>query len=147
MTAVSTVSGTTRPTGFPGFSLFRIVVLSDACSTAVFGLALLGGALFADEPLGLPTAWAVSFGAAMLVGALILAVIGTRPRIVPALSTTTWALNSLCALGLLVLVVTDVMPLTTVGKVVMLAGVAIVASFASMQYVGHRLEHRTARDA
>ncbi|MEU3600000.1 hypothetical protein ABZ714_14950 [Streptomyces sp. NPDC006798] len=144
---MSTVSGTTRPTGFPGFSLFRIVVLSDACSTAVFGLSLLGGALWADEPLGLPTAWAVSFGALMLVGAPVLAVIGTRPRIVPALSATTWLLNGLCALGLLVLVVTGTMPLTTVGKVVMLAGVAVVASFASMQYVGHRLEHRTARDA
>ncbi|MFE0421567.1 hypothetical protein [Streptomyces sp. NPDC058953] len=143
-TGAAGATGVFGATGWAAFPLFRIVVLADACSTAVFGLLLLASAIWLDEPLGLPSAWSVPFGLGMLAGAATLAVIGLVPRVTRALSGVTWIINGCCALALLALVVTGIMPLTTAGTVVMLVGVAIVASFASLQFAGHRLARSTA---
>lgn len=116
----------------------RTVLRIDAWSTAVFGVVLLAGGGLLDGPLGLPVAWSVPFGIAMLGGAAALALIAGYPRIPSRLSAAVVVGNALSCGALLVLTFADVLPLTGPGVAFMLVGAVVVAVYAALEYAARR---------
>lgn len=98
---------------------------------------LIGGGWLA-EPLGLPVAWSVAFGIAMLGGAASLGLIAGYPQIPARLGGTVVAGNSVFCVALLVLAVADVLPLTAAGTAFLVLGAVIVAVFAVAEFRGLR---------
>ncbi|WP_049575048.1 hypothetical protein [Nonomuraea sp. SBT364] len=116
----------------------RRILRIDGWSTAVFGVVMLAAAQPLSGPLGLPTAWSVPFGVAMLGGAAALGLIAGYPRIPARYVAFVVAGNALSCVALLVLVFADVLPLTGLGVVFMLTGALVVAVYAGLEFVGYR---------
>ncbi|MGW0659601.1 hypothetical protein [Streptodolium elevatio] len=116
--------------------LLRAAVRLDAWAAGAFGVFLLALGSLIDGPLGLPLAWSVPFGVAMLGGALALALIARYPEIPAPLAVLVVSCNAASSAALLVLAFVDLVPLTGWGRVFMLCGAAIVAAFAAAEYVG-----------
>ncbi|MFD1932337.1 MULTISPECIES: hypothetical protein [Nonomuraea] len=119
-------------------SLLRTILRIDGWSTAVFGVVMLAGGQALSGPLGLPTAWSVPLGVAMLGGAAALGLIAGYPRIPARLGGYVVAGNALSCAGQLVLAFAGLIPLTGWGVAFMLAGAVVVAVFAIFQLVGLR---------
>ncbi|GAA2382616.1 hypothetical protein GCM10010420_00690 [Streptomyces glaucosporus] len=119
-------------------ALLRTVLRVDGWSTALFGVVLLAGGGLLDGPLGLPLAWSVPFGVAMLGGAAALGLIAGYPRIPPRLSAAVVAGNALSCAALLILTFSGALPLTGPGTAFMLTGAAVVAVYAGLEYAGRR---------
>ncbi|MFI6291052.1 hypothetical protein ACIBEJ_05665 [Nonomuraea sp. NPDC050790] len=121
-----------------GQDLLRVVLRVDGWSTAVFGVVLLALAGPLSGPLGLPVAWAVPFGVAMLGGAAALGLIAGYPAIPARLAGMAVAGNALSAVAMLALVASPLLPLTALGVAFMLVGAAVVAVYAVVEYAGLR---------
>ncbi|MGW0431360.1 hypothetical protein ACWDV4_02245 [Micromonospora sp. NPDC003197] len=132
MTAQYAVDGTSPS------SLLRTVLLIDAWSTLAFGVFLLAGGSWLSGPLGLPTTWSVPIGVAMLGGAAALGLIAGYPRIPARLALTVVAGNLLCGVALVLLTISDLLPLTGFGTVFMLFGAVLVVVGAALEFVGYR---------
>ncbi|WHM41017.1 hypothetical protein [Streptomyces sp. BPTC-684] len=126
----------------PAPDLLRTTLRIDSWSTAAFGVFLLAGAKWLSGPLGLPVAWAVPFGIAMLGGAAALALIAGYPRIPARLAAAVVVGNTLSCAALVVLPFTDVIPLTAAGTAFLLVGALVVAVFAEAEFVGYRRSTR-----
>ncbi|MGC7102413.1 hypothetical protein ACPZ19_47740 [Amycolatopsis lurida] len=116
--------------------LLRGSLRIDGWGTAVFGVVMLVGGQWLAGPLGLPAAWFVPAGIAMLGGAAALGLITGYPRIPPRLAGYAIAGNALSGLAILALVVTGPLPLTGLGIAFMLAGAAWVTTFATLAFIG-----------
>lgn len=116
----------------------RRILRIDGWSTAVFGVVMLAAAQPLSGPLGLPTAWSVPFGVAMLGGAAALGLIAGYPSIPARYVAFVVAGNALSCVALLVLAFADVLPLTGLGVVFMLTGALVVAVYAGLEFVGYR---------
>ncbi|MCM6775579.1 hypothetical protein NDR87_15115 [Nocardia sp. CDC159] len=121
----------------PGLTL-RTALRADGWSTGVFGVVLLAAAPLLREPLGLPTAWSVPFGVAMLGGALALLLIAGYPEIPARAGQAVVAVNLASGIAMVVLAFTDLIPLTGLGVVFLLAGAAVVVAFGELEYVALR---------
>ncbi|GAJ86231.1 hypothetical protein NBRGN_107_00250 [Nocardia brasiliensis NBRC 14402] len=106
--------------------------------TGVFGAVLLAGAPALRDPLGLPTAWSVPFGVAMLGGALALLLIAGYPEIPFGQACAVVAVNALSAMGMVVLALSGLIGLTGLGVAFLLVGAGVVATFAAVEYTGIR---------
>ncbi|MET9361544.1 hypothetical protein ABZX93_11560 [Streptomyces sp. NPDC006632] len=115
----------------------RTALRVDGYSTALFGVVLLAGAPWLRDPLGLPVAWSVPFGVAMLGGSAALTLIAGHPRITRLAGAAVVGNALSCAL-LLVLACVDVVPLTGLGRAFMVVGAIAVAVFARFEFVGLR---------
>ncbi|WP_194814095.1 hypothetical protein [Nocardia sp. XZ_19_385] len=131
-------TSTTLDTG-PGL---RTTLRVDGWSTAAFGAFLLATAPALREPLGLPTAWSVPFGVAMLGGASALLLIAGYREIPVRLAGTVVAVNAVSAVVMVELAFVDLIPLTAWGSAFLLAGAAFVATFAALEYAGLRRGNR-----
>lgn len=118
--------------------LLRTSLRIDSWSTAVFGVVMLVGSTWLSDPLGLPTAWSIPFGIAMLGGAAALALIAGYPQIPPRLAATVVVGNLLSCVALLLLAFTGAIPLTGLGVAFMVVGAVVVAIFAELELVGLR---------
>ena len=114
----------------------------DGWSTAVFGVVLLTAARPLSALLGLPTAWSVPFGVAMLGGAAALALIAGYPRIPVSYVVLVIAGNTRSCVALVVLAFAPVIPLTGFGVAFMLSGAAVVAAYAGRELLGLRRASR-----
>ncbi|MGW3007428.1 hypothetical protein ACWC9R_01110 [Streptomyces sp. NPDC001219] len=147
-TPATTAVGATAATASPALSApapgpLRTALRIDSWSTAAFGVVLLAAGSPLSGPLGLPITWSVPFGIAMLGGAAALALIAGYPRIPARLTLTVITANALSALALLLLPLTGLLPLTTLGTAFLLTGAAAVAVFAGLEYRGYRGERGT----
>ncbi|WP_436774783.1 hypothetical protein [Yinghuangia sp. YIM S09857] len=116
--------------------LLRTAVKLDAWAAGAFGVFLLALGSLVDGPLGLPLAWSVPFGVAMLGGALALALIAGYRPIPASLGALVFACNAASSVALAVLAFVDLIPLTGWGSVFMLSGAAVVGAFATAEYAG-----------
>ena len=118
--------------------LLRRVLRLDGWGTGAFGLLMLAAAAPLRDPLGLPTAWSIPFGVAMLGGALVLLLGAGYPVISRRHATAVVAVNAVSVLGMLALAGSGLLPLTAAGIVFLLVGAIVVAVFATAEYVGLR---------
>lgn len=118
--------------------LLRRALRLDGWGTGAFGILMLAAAAPLRDPLGLPTSWSIPFGVAMVGGALVLLLIAGYPLISPRHVTAVVAVNGVSVLGMLALAGSGVLPLTAAGVVFLLIGAAVVAVFATVEYVGLR---------
>ncbi|MFD4407198.1 hypothetical protein ACFWPH_30970 [Nocardia sp. NPDC058499] len=118
--------------------LLRRALLFDGWGTGAFGILILAAAAPLRDPLGLPTSWSIPLGVAMLGGALALLLLAGYPVISPRYTTAVVGVNGVSVLGMLALAGSGVLPLTTAGVAFLLAGAAVVAVFAAVEYVGLR---------
>ncbi|WP_246080597.1 hypothetical protein [Nonomuraea mesophila] len=109
----------------------RLILRIDGWSTAVFGVVMLAAGPALSGPLGLPTAWSVPFGVAMLGGAAALGLIAGYPRIPPRHAAFVVAGNALSCVALLLLAFSGLIPLTGLGVAFLLAGALVVAVYAA----------------
>ncbi|MEU7140810.1 hypothetical protein ABZ942_15265 [Nocardia sp. NPDC046473] len=116
----------------------RTALRVDGWSTGSFGVVMLAGAVVLRDPLGLPTAWSIPFGVAMLGGALALLLIAGSPEILFHQACGVVAVNALSALGMVVLTVSGLLELTALGVAFMFIGATVVAVFAAVEFVGLR---------
>ncbi|MFI6866516.1 hypothetical protein [Nocardia sp. NPDC050406] len=124
-------------------SLFlRNALRVDGWSTAAFGVFMLALGPVLREPLGVPSHWSVPIGVAMLGGAAALLLIARLAVISARLAWGVVTANAVSVLAMVVLAVTDVMPLTGWGRAFLFLGAAAVAVFASFEYVGLRRTER-----
>lgn len=119
-------------------SLLRTVLRIDSWGTAVFGVGLIATSGWLSGPLGLPTAWSIPFGVALLGEAAALGLIAGYPRIPARLATTVIVGNALFAVALLLLAFANVIPLTGLGTAFMIVGALLVAIFAELEFIGFR---------
>ncbi|MFK0246381.1 hypothetical protein ACIQUM_16890 [Amycolatopsis azurea] len=119
--------------------LLRNSLRIDGWGTAVFGVVMLVSGRWLADPLGLPSSWLVPIGIAMVGGATALGLTAGYPRIPPPLAGCAIVGNALSGVAILTLLVTDVLPLTGLGTVFMLAGAAWVTTFAALTAIGLRL--------
>lgn len=116
----------------------RTALRVDGWGTGVFGVVLLVGAVALRDPLGLPTAWSVPFGVAMLGGALALLLIAGYPEVPFGQACAVVAVNMVSAVGMVVLALSGLIALTGLGIAFLLVGAAVVAAFAAAEYTGIR---------
>ncbi|GAB2702273.1 hypothetical protein [Nocardia thraciensis] len=116
----------------------RSVLRIDGWSTGLFGVVMLAAAPVLRDPLGLPTAWSIPFGVAMLGGAAALLLIAGYAEIPRRLAATVAMANAASAVAMTVLAFIDVIPLTGWGVAFMLVGAAVVAVFAELEFFGLR---------
>ncbi|GII94393.1 hypothetical protein [Sinosporangium siamense] len=135
---MSTPTGTRRPLETDNAGPLRTVLRIDGWSTGVFGVVMLAAAQPLSGPLGLPTAWSIPFGVAMLGGAAVLGLIAGYPRIPARYAAYVVAGNTLSCVALLVLVFADVIPLTGLGTAFLLTGALVVAVYAGLEFAGLR---------
>jgi len=116
----------------------RRILRIDGWSTAVFGVVLLAAGQPLSGLLGLPTAWSVPFGVAMLGGAAALGLIAGHPRIPVRYVVMVITGNTLSCAALVVLAFARVMPLTVWGVAFLLTGAVVVATYAGLEFRGLR---------
>ncbi|RDI42159.1 hypothetical protein [Nocardia mexicana] len=116
----------------------RSVLRIDGWSTGLFGVVMLAAAPVLRDPLGLPTAWSIPFGVAMLGGAAALLLIAGYAEIPRRLAATVAIANAASAVAMTVLAFIDVIPLTGWGVAFLLVGAAVVAVFAELEFFGLR---------
>ena len=133
---MSTSTLSARPTLGPGF--LRTALRVDGWSTSAFGAVLLAGATTLRAPLGLPTAWSVPFGVAMLGGGLALLLIAGYPEIPARHASVVVIVNALSVLGMVALALSGLIDLTGVGVAFLFIGASAVAVFAALEFVGLR---------
>ncbi|MFJ9553877.1 hypothetical protein ACIRPH_08670 [Nocardiopsis sp. NPDC101807] len=112
----------------------RTVLRIDGWSTAVFGALLLAAGRPFAEVLGLPLAWSVPFGVAMLGGAAALGLIAGYPAVPVRYVTLVVTGNALSCVALVVLVFTGAVPLTGPGTAFLLSGAVVVAVYAGLEF-------------
>lgn len=134
------VTMTTRRPAADGATplLLRTGLRIDSWATTVFGIFMLVGNRWLSGPLGLPSAWSIPFGTAMLGGGAALALIAGYPQIPPRLAATVVVGNALSCAAMLLLTFTSVIPLTGLGVAFMVMGALAVAVFAEIELVGLR---------
>jgi hypothetical protein len=135
---MSTPTGTARHPQTDTMGPLRTILRIDGWSTAVFGAVMLAAAQPLSGPLGLPTAWSIPFGVAMLGGAAALGLIAGHPRIPVRYVAFVVAGNALSCVTLLALAFADVIPLTGLGVAFMLVGALVVAIYAGLEFAGLR---------
>ncbi|MFG3438908.1 hypothetical protein ACGF0J_16820 [Nonomuraea sp. NPDC047897] len=118
--------------------LLRRVLRIDGWSTAVFGVVLLAGAVPLSGPLGLPVAWSVPFGVAMLGGAAALGLIAGYPRIRDRHAVYVVTGNAVSGVALPALAFSGLLPLTGLGVAFLLSGAVVVMVYAGLEYAGLR---------
>lgn len=128
---------TTLAVPTPGSDV-RTTLRVDGWSTGVFGLVMLALAYPLREPLGLPTAWSIPFGVAMLGGALALLLIAGYPEIPAPMVFGVITVNVLSAVGMVALSVAGIIGLTGWGVAFLLIGALTVMIFAALEYLALR---------
>ncbi|MEV4236396.1 hypothetical protein ACIBJI_25250 [Nocardia sp. NPDC050408] len=116
----------------------RTVLRLDGWGTGVFGIVMLAGAAALRGPLGLPTAWSIPFGVAMVGGGLALLLIAGYPDLVGSHAVAVIGVNVISALGLVVLAFSGLLELTGLGVAFLLIGAVWVALFAALEVSGVR---------
>ncbi|MEV4127912.1 hypothetical protein [Nocardia sp. NPDC049707] len=116
----------------------RTVLRLDGWGTGVFGIIMLAAAAALSGPLGLPTAWSIPFGVAMIGGGLALLLIAGYPDLVPSHAVAVIGVNVVSALALMVLAFSGLLELTGLGVAFLLIGAVWVAVFAALQINGVR---------
>src|SRR5688500_18955816 len=96
-----------RPATLPREGLVRLALKIDAVVTGANGAAYLAAAEVLDSPLGLPAGMLRAVGAFLLVFALAVWAIGSRPVLRPALVTAVIAANVVWVVESLALVAFD----------------------------------------
>jgi hypothetical protein len=118
--------------------LLRSSLRIDGWGTAAFGVVMLVGGRWLSGTIGLPTAWFVPVGIAMLGGAAALGLIAGYPKIPSRLAAFAVAGNALSGVVILPLALTGALPLTGLGVAFMVAGALWVTTFAGLAFIGLR---------
>jgi hypothetical protein len=116
----------------------RTVLRLDGWGTGAFGIVMLAGAAALSGPLGLPTAWSIPFGVAMVGGGIALLLIAGYPELVPGHASAVVGVNAVSAVALVALAFSGVIDLTGLGVVFLLIGAVWVAIFAVLEARGVR---------
>ncbi|WP_107655039.1 hypothetical protein [Nocardia suismassiliense] len=122
----------------PSIDYLRTALRVDGWSTGAFGAVMLAGAAVLRDPLGLPTAWSIPFGVAMLGGALALLLIAGSLEIPFHQACAVVAVNAASAIGMVVLALSGLIDLTGLGIAFLFVGATVVAVFAAVEFVGVR---------
>lgn len=127
-----------RPATMPREGLVRLALKIDAVVTGANGAAYLAGAEILDSPLGLPAGMLRAAGAFLLVFALAVWAIGSRPVLRPALVTAVIAANVVWVVESLALVAFDWLTPATAGVVWVVLQAIVVGGFAALQTAAMR---------
>lgn len=119
-------------------TLIRFALKLDAVVTGATGTAYLAGAGILDSPLGLPAGMLRAIGAFLLVFALAVWMIGSRPGLRPALITAVVAANVAWVAESLALVAFDWFSPATAGVVWVVLQAIVVGAFAALQATAMR---------
>ena len=122
-----------RPATLPREGFVRLALKIDAVVTGANGAAYLAAAEILDSPLGLPAGMLRAVGAFLLVFALAVWAIGTRPVLRPALVTAVIAANVVWVVESLALVAFDWFSPATAGIVWAVLQALVVGGFAALQ--------------
>ena len=118
-------------------SLLRFAMRADAILTGLAGIAALPLAGWLAETSGTTTTFEYSMSAFFIVYGLAVLGLATLPSLKRAGMAVIIA-NVLYAVAAVVLVVSDVFPLTTIGVVLTLGTGVYTLAFAELQYQGWR---------
>jgi hypothetical protein len=137
---MSTQTGALHQTAAAGASttLLRRILWVDGVSTAASGVLLLAAARPLEDLLGLPVSWAVPLGIGLLGWALAVILVVDHPRIPARHVAFVIGGNALSAAALVLLALTDLVPLTGLGIGFVLLMAAVVAVYAELQFMGLR---------
>lgn len=127
-----------RPATMPREGLVRLALKIDALVTGANGAAYLIGADLLDSTLGLPAGMLRATGAFLLVFALAVWAIGTRPVLRVPLVAAVIAANIAWVVESLALVAFDWFSPSTAGVVWVLLQAGVVGAFAAVQLSGLR---------
>jgi len=119
-------------------SYLRKVLLADAVVSGAAGLAMIGGADFTHELLGLPSALLFWSGVALVPFVAIVAMIVRAGAAPSGLIVAIIAINFAWVAGSLFVAFGPAFAPTLLGKVFVVAQTTIVAVFAELQIIGLR---------
>ena len=123
------------------YTLLRTALRANAAFSGVSGLTLIVAAGWLIDLLGVTPAGALVFvGANLLVLCGALLWVAARRPMPRGLAWTAVVLDALWVVGSLVLLLTDLLPLTTSGRWIIALLALIVAGFGGAQWAG--LRHR-----
>jgi hypothetical protein len=115
-----------------------LALKADAAASGGLGALLLAGAGILAEPLGAPASLLRSAGIVLVVFAAFVAWVGLRPELWRGAAWAIVVVNALWTLASIAAALADWFPLTTVGKVFVLAQAAAVVVLALWQVIGLR---------
>lgn len=118
--------------------LLRITLRVDAAASGVSGAGLLALPGLHEDLFGFPAALALPTGLFLLLFAVALWVTAARRTINPRAVAAIIALNGLWVAGSVVVIVTGLPPLTTLGIGYVALQAVAVAVFAELEFVGLR---------
>jgi hypothetical protein len=128
---------TTRKLTESSDSLLRFAMRADAVLTGLAGIAGIPLAGWLAEISGTTTTFEYSMGAFFIVYGLVVFGLAALPSVkLPGIAVI--VANLMYTVAAVVLVLADLMPLTTVGVVLTLATGVYTAVFAELQYQGVR---------
>lgn len=134
----SAPAGTSTTHTTDGGRLLRFALNLDGVATGGTGLLMLALAGVLDSLLGPSTAMLLGLGAFFVVYGAVVLWIGTRPVINRRAATAVAVVNLLWTVDTLVVVLADLLTLTTLGTVVALGLAAVTACFGALQLIGTR---------
>jgi hypothetical protein len=111
----------------------RTVLRLDAVASGAIGVLLLAFGWALDDVLGTPLALSVPAGVFLLVWATALIVLSTRPKVSRGAVREVVLVNTLWAIGSVVLVLAGWFDLTALGTAFLLVQAAAVTAFAVLQ--------------
>lgn len=131
---------TTNPqvTATTSGSLLRTSLKLDSRVSGANGLAFVAGATLLDDVLGPSSTWLLGIGAFMIVYAIELWFVGSRPIINRPLAGLVAEGNIVWVVASVAVVTFGWLDLTTAGQVWAILQAAIVTGFAALQFAGLR---------
>jgi hypothetical protein len=118
-------------------SLLRLAMRADAIIVGLTGIALLAAAAPLSSFTGIPKSVEYGVGIFSVAYGIVVFALAALQRVRPAGIGTAIA-NALCTVLAIVVVVADLLPLTTAGVVLVIAAGVYTAVFAELQYAGVR---------
>lgn len=135
---MDTQTTTPQVTATTGGSLLRTSLKLDSLVSGVNGFAYVAGAALLDDVLGSSSAWLLGIGAFMIVYAIELWIVGSRPVINRTFAGLVAEGNIVWVLASVAVVAFGWLDLTTAGQVWAILQAAVVAGFAGLQFAGLR---------
>jgi hypothetical protein len=118
-------------------ALLRLAMRADAIIVGLTGIALLAAAAPLSSFTGIPKTVQYGVGIFSVAYGIVVFTLAAVKRVRPAGIGTAIA-NVLCTVLAIVVVVADLLPLTTAGVVLVIATGVYTAVFAELQYAGVR---------
>lgn len=116
--------------------LIRYAFVADAIATGATGLLMAAGSGLLAHLTGIPAGFSMPVGAALIVYAVLVGWVGTRPEIPRGRAMAIIGLNALWVIGSIAVLAMGVWTLSVLGVAFVAAQAAAVALLAILQEIG-----------